>query len=69
MLPDDDAVQQVVEGPDGVLEGAKPGHLLIALATARQRGMSLPATARTIRRSSRTSRSSRSTGSEAAERR
>jgi 2-hydroxy-3-oxopropionate reductase len=33
MLPDDDAVQQVVEGPDGVLEGAKPGHLLVDMST------------------------------------
>jgi 2-hydroxy-3-oxopropionate reductase len=33
MLPDDAAVHDVVEGPGGVLEGARPGHLLIDMST------------------------------------
>ena len=33
MLPDDAAVQAVVEGPDGVLDGARPRGLLIDMST------------------------------------
>lgn len=33
MLPDDEVVGEVVEGPDGVLAGAGPGHLLIDMST------------------------------------
>lgn len=33
MLPDDAAVAEVVEGRDGVFEGAAPGHLLIDMST------------------------------------
>jgi 2-hydroxy-3-oxopropionate reductase len=33
MLPDDPAVEQVVEGPGGVREGAAPGHLLVDMST------------------------------------
>ena len=33
MLPDDNAVEQVVEGPGGVREGVAPGHLLVDMST------------------------------------
>jgi 2-hydroxy-3-oxopropionate reductase len=33
MLPDDPAVERVVEGPGGVVEGAAPGHLLVDMST------------------------------------
>ncbi len=33
MLPNDDAVETVVTGTDGVLHGAAPGHLLIDMST------------------------------------
>ena len=33
MLPDDTAVERVVEGPGGVVEGAAPGHLLVDMST------------------------------------
>lgn len=33
MLPDDQAVEAVVEGPDGVLVGLRDGHLLIDMST------------------------------------
>ena len=33
MLPDDPAVERVVEGSGGVVEGAAPGHLLVDMST------------------------------------
>jgi 2-hydroxy-3-oxopropionate reductase len=33
MLPDDEAVGTVVEGPEGVLAGAREGHLLVDMST------------------------------------
>src|SRR5262249_26482245 len=35
MLPSDDALQQVVEGPGGLLEALRPGQVLIDMGTSK----------------------------------